>query len=213
MPPLPPVAGVIKAELLWTQSGAPAANIFHIGYSTSPPSSADLASLAARFGGCITTLGWPLINMLSPEVELVEVICTDLSSDSSNIGSASTHTAGSDDHPVISAGSAFLVNWLITRRYRGGHPRTYWPAPTSEFLSSQTTWSSGCLSDMATSMTAFLANLNGQTFGSLVTTQVGAVSYRTGDAPRVTPIFEPFVGYTLNGLVATQRRRIRSSSY
>jgi len=213
MPARPPIANVIKVEYLWTQSGAPAANVLHLGYSSAPPSSTDLGSLANSFAA-LWSVNVPLMSTYCPPNTILdEVVCTDLSSDSSAIGSYVDGSAGSSVGQPLSAGSAFLVNWLITRRYRGGHPRTYWPAWTSNLIQTSTAWYAGTVSEMAEKMTALRSLVEHQTIGALTTTTLGAVSYYTGNSPRVAPIFESFVGFRVNGLVATQRRRIRSSSF
>lgn len=210
MAPRPPVANVIKVEILWTQGSIPAANVLHCGYSSAPPSAEDLATLAAAVQ---TTLKDQLQASYGGQTVQTEVICTDLSTDSGYVGSASTPWTGSDtESQFISAGSAFLTNWEISRRYRGGKPRTYWPAVTSEAMETQSTWGSTIIGVFNTAMAALQATFVA-TYGSLVCSGIGCVSYRSDNSARVDPVYEPFTGFSHATLVRSQRRRITASSF
>ena len=210
MAPRPPVAGVIKVEILWTQGGIPAANILHAGYLSDPPSAADLATFAAAVQA---NLKANMQDLYGGQTVQTEVICTDLSSDSGYVGSASTPWTGSDvESQFLSAGTAFLTNWEISRRYRGGKPRTYWPAFTSEALETQSTWGSGIVTSLNDAM-ASLTGVFNDTYGALVLDGPGTVSYRSDNSARVDPVYEGFTGFSHGTLVRTQRRRITASSF
>lgn len=210
MPARPPVAGVIRSEWLWTQSGVPAANVLHIGYSSAPPSVTDLTTLATDLQNFISSY---LLAYVPVATIQTEVINTDLSSDTANVGVSSTPTAGAMAGSELSAQASLMINFTISRRYRGGKPRIYLPAGTSPGLATQSTWSSTYRYDLGLAWASMKSHVEGQTFGSLITTSFGCVSYRTGGAARVVPIFEPFVGYAINGVVRTQRRRLTASSF
>jgi len=186
------------------------ANILHIGYSSAPPVAADLSSLAAAVQ---TSLDTNLHTLYCAELTQTEVIATDLSSDSAAVGSASVPWSGYVGTGFVSAGSAILVNWSIGRRYRGGKPRTYWPALPAVDLETPSTWSDGTVAAIVAAMTGFKADIEAHTFGDLVTTSLGCVSYRSGNLARVDPVFEPFTSFSVGTLVRSQRRRITASSF
>jgi len=210
MPARPSIANVIRIEVLWTQGGIPAANVLHLGYSSDPPAAADLAALAHQV---IEELKSGLQAYYTDDTTCTEVICTDLSSDSANVGSDSTAWTGTSEGVPVSAGSAFMVNWQQTRRYRGGKPRTYWPGFPANDLQTPSTWAVGAIGYMTAAITLFLANVQAFTHGSLVCTVLGCVSYVNGGEARVAPVWEPFTGFAVSGLIRTQRRRITASSF
>jgi len=206
----PPIANVIKMEWTWTCSGVPLANILHVGYSSAPPIPGDLVDMAGQAGVEIADF---YLTALNPDYVLVEVICTDLSSDTGNVGSFSSGVAGSNSDPPISAGSSLMVNWQIARRYRGGKPRTYLPPMTSYRLATPSTWDETALSETSTFITNLRSAMEHTTYGDLVLTTLGAVSYVNAHVARVDPVFYPFTGFAIGNLVRTQRRRINSSTF
>ena len=159
------------------------ANILHIGYSSAPPVAADLSSLAAAVQ---TSLDTNLHTLYCAELTQTEVIATDLSSDSAAVGSASVPWSGYVGTGFVSAGSAILT---------------------------PSTWSDGTVAAIVAAMTGFKADIEAHTFGDLVTTSLGCVSYRSGNLARVDPIFEPFTSFSVGTLVRSQRRRITASSF
>lgn len=197
-------------EFTWAQSGIPCANVMHIGYSGDPPVVADLNSFATTVFDALVSY---VIAYISHDTQLQNVILTDLSSDSAAVGENPGSTDCTFSGDPISAGSATLLNFTILRRYRGGKPRLYLPAPGTAALETQSTWTSDFISGISGGWTSFLAHVQGITTGAFVTTTLGCVSYRNADAARVTPIFEPFVGFAVNGVVRSQRRRITASSF
>ncbi len=210
MAPRPPIEHVVKVEVLWTQSAVHAANILHCGYTSSPPAASDLASLASAVH---LSLKAHMQAWYTPDTICTEVICTDLSSDTGNVGSDGTGWAGTSEGDPLSAGSAVLVNWQQARRYRGGKPRTYWPAGPSSILETASSLTSDAITVITNSMNALNYAVDGQEFGALITTVLGCVSYTDGKAPRVAPVWEPFTGFSVGTLIRTQRRRITASSF
>lgn len=210
MAPLPVVPGAIKIEFLWSQEGLPAANVLHASYSSDPPSSGDLQTFAAALGGLFST---DIRSLYTTDTELVAVQCTDLSSDSGGVGLASIGITGTVVGAPCTAQACILTSWKILRRYRGGHPRTYWPAPCIAQISTVNSWYAACTDAFTTFAGDLQAACLVVSYGALDVTDLGTVSYVDSGAPRVDPIFEPFVGASTDSLVRTQRRRLTSSSY
>lgn len=211
MPPLPVVPGAIKVEFLWTQAGVPAANVLHIGYTGGPPVTSDLVSLGEQ----LNTDFWPsdMSALFSTATTFVGFRCTDLSSSTGAVGEFADGSTGTDELGDNPAQACMLVNFGITRRYRGGHPRMYLPALGRNALATPSTWSTAAVSAATTVISAMLADMVSHTFGSIVTTGFVCVSYIDAGAPRVDPLVEPITAGVVSGLMATQRRRVRASSY
>jgi hypothetical protein len=211
MPALPPVAGALKFEFLWNQGGLPAANVFHWGYTGDPPSSDTLVTIATNAANSF----WieELRADYSTVTTFIGVRVTDLSSDTGAVGEYDVSTAGLDGADALPAQCCVLLNFAITRRYRGGHPRMYLPPASRTWQGEINTWNAELLPVISTAWTSLTSELNGTTIDSTdLTTQV-CVSYRDGDAPRVDPLVEPVTGFVVSGMIRTQRRRLTASSY
>jgi hypothetical protein len=211
VPPLPVVPGVTKHEFLWTQAGIPAANVFHSAYTGGPPDTSDLEALATA----INTDWWasPQRADYPSTTVFVGHRITDLSSDSGAVGEVAVGTPGTAEDDPISAQACVLINHTIARRYRGGHPRTYFPPPAWGGLATPSTWDAGIISDFTAAWLDIVGALTGFSSGTTDWTGVVSVSYRTANAPRVDPVVDPIVGSSVNGRVCTQRRRLTASSY
>lgn len=211
MPRNPIVPMVVKVEFLWSQSGVPAANVLHAQYTGGPPAAADLEAIA----NLIAAAFWqdPIIADYPTTTTFVGVRLTDLNSDT---GAEGEHAVGAPGDAVdgpLSAQACLMVNLDIARRYRGGHPRVYFPPCALGALATPNTWDSGVVSDFNGAMVLLNAAFNAA--GSGGTTLSGWVcpSFRTGNAWRVDNLVEPVAGWSVNGAVKTQRRRLSASSY
>jgi hypothetical protein len=211
VPRNPLVAKTVKVEFLWSQAGVPAANVLHALYTGGPPSSSDLAAIA----NLIAAAFWvdPIIADYPTSTTFVGVRLTDLDSDTGADGEHAVGAPGDAGDGPLSAQACLMVNLVIARRYRGGHPRVYFPPPALGVLASPGTWSSAVISDFNGAMTLLNAAFNDA--GSGGTTLAGWVcpSFKTGNAWRVTNLVEPVTGWSVNGAVKTQRRRLTASSY
>jgi hypothetical protein len=211
VPALPPVPNVIKWELLFTQAGVPGACIFHSAFTGGSPSGSDLQGFGNQGWAALDTAGF-LTNYTADTV-FVGFKLTDLTTASSAVGEYPIGLAGTYDGPASPAQACVLANYEIVRRYRGGHPRTYFPPPAAVYLLSPSEWTAGEVTAVGDYVTALFNVFNTASEG---TTDLGGpvcVSYRTGNAPRVAPLVEPVTGFVVSPILATQRRRIRASSY
>jgi hypothetical protein len=211
MTPLPAVPGVIKVEWLWSQDGIPAANVLHVGYSGGPPVSGDLNTLATAL-----VAGWwtgPTAELWSSETTFMGMRLTDLSSDTGAVGEEPVEDPGTNTEGVMPAQACTLINFQIVRRYRGGHPRMYLPAPAFGFQDGPAAWLSTYLTAVTTAFGGYVAATGVATAGDTDLTGPVNVSYVSGGDVRVDPVVDSITGFSVNGVVATQRRRIRASSY
>jgi len=211
VPALPNVPNVLKIELLWTQAGIPCANVLHCSYSGDAPSASDCTSIGGGIAEAFWVVG--LYEGYPTSTELVGVRVTDLTTSSSATGEFPVSTSGTYEGGELPAQAAVLVNYQILRRYRGGHPRTYYPPPNQSLLSGPSEWGSTILTELNGQVESLFEYLSTTTVDATELTGQVCVSYMDARVPRVDPLVEPIVGYVVSPIMATQRRRIRASSY
>jgi hypothetical protein len=210
MPPRPPLANTMRIEVNWTSDGPAVAH--NIGYAlfgtsvdlTDPTTQTDLGNnLMAAWAGS----GLPA--QLSEHWRMTSVTCSD-NSGGSDTSSLSTHAAvaGTDSSLALPPQCAVVASWQIAARYRGGKPRWYIPGVPASALTAS--YGAGFLSSWQTATeTAMKAFYSAFQLGTANTHEYtwGTISYVTGDAPRVTPLFRFFTGVQLHGRLDSQRRR------
>lgn len=210
MAPLPAVPQVLRVQIQGNSGEATPItwqNILHFAYSGSAPSNATCTTIANHIA---TEWG----THMSPEQvsntaqNLVQVV--DLTSDISGTGADFTVNVGSRGDDELPANVAYLVTYPVNRRYRGGHPRTYlYVLGISDFLDAAH-WSDAATAEVQTHWAAFLNAIVGYSSGGCTISNLVNVSYRSGDAVRVTPVVDILSTSTMIGQqqMASQRRRI-----
>jgi hypothetical protein len=219
---LPAVANVIRAQFVYAYgSDANAQVALHLAYSdASPPDQAHMTTLA-------TNLHTNYVTNLKPlhvtSCVLHQIILTDLSSASGAVGVWSGSEAGTRSalNPV-SAETCLLINFKVARRYKGGHPRTYWPFGNGADLQDPQNWTSSFVTACQTGFDAMLTYLKGLS-GPPVITGLCNVRYWSGstwhqktngdwyEKPNPIsggPTSEPVVSDLVNVKPASQRRRM-----
>lgn len=207
MPARPFVANVCKCVFSGTISAHNFAIVTHFQYSGTAPTAAQLNTLAADFNSSWASDMSPL---LVSNTILTAVTITDLASSLGAQGVAATARTGSNGGTTIGGNTSVLVNYPSSIRYRGGHPRSYLPAPPESELASASTISTGAQTSYTTAWNFVLSNMFGVSIGTFTTAGQCAVSYVTAGAPRVTPVVMPISqsAITVELQLASQRRRI-----
>ncbi len=211
MPPRPVVPDVIKVEFLWSQDGLPAANVKYVLYSGTAPTAGACSAIANVLGTAFWTTD--IQEGYATGTELTAVKVTDLASDTGAEGSYAGGWVGTQEGDSCPAGTCVLVNHVIGRRYRGGHPRTYYPAPGLEQMATPATWTDSTVTNWGAAEAAYA--LAASTFSESGCDGVYNVnvSYETAGAPRVDPVVDQITGSVVSGTIRTQRRRYTASSY
>jgi hypothetical protein len=210
VPPLPPVADVFRWEMLGTYEDAHWANVFHVGYSfTGVPTQTDIDNVNEALKDVFDT---NITALMTAACASTQSILTDLTS-STGLRSEVTETvAGSvTTGNQLPASMAIGVSWPIARRYRGGHPRSYFVASTDTYAraASSKLISTGGIASWEAGALGLFSGVPGAVSGAYLSLALGAVSYRTANAPRVTPLWEPFTGTgVVHPRFDTQRRRL-----
>jgi hypothetical protein len=209
MPPLHPfipVPGVARIALEGNQAGRPFANIFHVQYTGAAPTAPNLLTWVDVWFESVTGT---LAGVAHTTATYTGATITDLSSlTGAQVSTAASPVPGGLAGDTIPSNSAGLINYNSSFRYRGGHPRSYLVAGVQTSLLNPNTWTdafTGNLNDCSDSIRAAAA-VPGTGFDA---TGPCAVSYRSADAYRVTPLVMPIATGVASSGIATMRRRMR----
>lgn len=217
--PLPVVPNVLNAQLLWTTAGP---KTLYTGlkfrYSGGPPSATDATSFASDIYTAMATQN----TYWSSDIDLSEVIVTDLSSTSGAQGHQSSSTAGGRTPGGLDNGTAVVIDYFILRRYRGGKPRSYLPFGVGSDLTSRVEWDPAFIAAVEGALSTFFSAVIGLTHGTTTITDHVNVSYYSGftvvtspttgrsrNVPtrRTTPLVDTITGFTGSLKPGSQRRR------
>lgn len=220
MPALPPVADVLRVTLKHTISADhDVLNRFHLAYTGTAPTNAQCATFAADVRGAWVA---HLQSEVIGQVELTETEVVDLTSPAAGIGAyvgADSGGAGGGSNP---AANCVVIQGLIARRYRGGHPRLYFSYFGTGQLSGPQTWDPTYLGPFLTAWEAFQTAVQALTWATASITSAVNVSYfegftnftfpsgRVKAIPKLRvggPITDVITGWGANPNVASQRRR------
>jgi hypothetical protein len=192
---------------------------FFMKYTGGPPSNADCAALAASI---IASWGAHLIGFHTTDRMLDSVSVTDLTSSTAGEATTAAGTAGTEGGGKLPADVCLLEQLEVGRRFRGGHPRKYWPMGSDTNLADAQKWDATWLGTVLVALDAFYAAFAGSTFGS--TTLVGGVnvSYYSGftvhtgttgrarniSTVRLAPVLDTVLARNVAQGIASQRKRL-----
>jgi hypothetical protein len=179
----------------------------HYSYTGGPPSAADLAGLCTGLNNAY--LGQQE-GLVATQTILHEIRATDLKGDTGAEAVVPTTKPGTAVGNQQGAQVAFVLKLHVAHRYRGGHPRAYFPGGPDDQRQDSQNWTAGYVTNAANYWGAFLGAPVNQTYGQTSITNQVAISYYSGHQLRPTPLIMPIV--TRSGLarLGTQRRRLRN---
>jgi len=221
MPALPSVPTVIRAGYRFGQSAGEALGkvALHYAFTGGPPSVSDLIAMANTMQ---TAVGSHLAPLTPSSITWEDVELTDLTSSTSADGTStgSTHVGSrSGNTPPLSV--CCMTRYQISRRYRGGHPRTYWPIGTEADFGTILDWSSSFITAVDAGIPALITACLAATSGSTSLTDLVNVSYFHGSTPftepsgrvrniatlRTTPVVDVISYGFAQSFYASQRKR------
>lgn len=226
MPALPPHPGVLEVLVQWLLgSDADVSTKTHYEYSGTAPSNATCVALAHSIHTLAVT---NLIPLCSGAVSLTGVKVTDLTTSSSGVGDYPTTVVGTrGGPPYLAAETAALWNQGISRRYRGGKPRCYWPFGVPSDLTSPQAWLAASITDFEVGLNAWFGGVealssSGTVLGALCaisnyegfTSVTNPITGRTRDVPKVRAVAIPpdqIATVAINPKPGSQRRRQQHS--
>lgn len=220
MPALPNVPNVVRLEHLFHLDEDTRAKVRSFWrYVTGPPTQAELDTAVIAVKLAFST---NMPSVLHNAWSMAETILTDLSSPSAPVSSLGGSVAGALAGERLTAAACLLQSNEIARRFRGGHPREYWPLGNADHTADSQTWTdafvTSCTTDLGLYETAVKAALAvfGGTVGKV------AVSYHQGNTVfigptgrarnisnvRATPIVDTILSTKVQKGIASQRRRL-----
>lgn len=205
MPPLPPASACLKVVFEGTNTPTVPWNcIIHSKYSGTAPTTADLNAFCTSLGTVWNNNIAPLCGL---GVELTKVTATDLSSQTSPSGEATMAHAGTRTGSALGGQVCLVSSWAAPLRYRGGHPRNYWPGGTGADIADLRSWSTTSLTAFQAGFQAFLTAFNATNVGTSPQAMV-LLSYKSGKVFRPTPLPVNIAGVVVHPRLDTQRRRL-----
>jgi hypothetical protein len=205
-PPIPPLHA--KVDLGGTFFGHAWHNIFYLALAGTGIATSDCNTLAGTIN---TQWGTQFKPQVPSDVVLTNVRLVYVPSVGNEIlGISTTGQTGSYATAAIQdAAISYILNWNVNKYYRGGHPRWYLPGVNTGTIGTGSSVGAGMRTSLGTAMTSFLNAINAATTTNITSVQMGTVSFQSAGAWRNPPQFWPFVSGSVNGIIGTQRRRIR----
>ncbi len=221
MAPLPNVPSVIRTALKGSAGGG---EKWLTRFYSSYPGGAPNASQMATFNnGIIAAFESRLQFYMSSNKTLDSVESTDLTSSSATQLETSAGVAGTSSGVALPLMACVVASYGIARRYRGGHPRGYWPIGVQGDLATSGEWSTASLAIFTGEIGSFFNDVHSIIWGVSEITQHVNVSYYEGftvvidpvtgrarNVPKLrvpSPLIDNVVSVVARPIVGTQRRR------
>lgn len=207
MPPLPFAPNCLKVRHIGTIGPGEFGMIHHFRHShAGDVTDVEASTIATDFS---TNWNTNIVGLFSNQVILKQVVVEGLNSGTDGEGAWGGAIPGTGAAGTMSAAVAVLEKDTIGRRYRGGHPRHYWPAPSEGNLADPTHLTDAYVAFFQAQLDAWV----GQALVDIGTVLTGTadfvnVSYYTAHALRPVPVIDSITGWSIEKMVATQRRRV-----
>jgi len=170
------------------------------------------------FNAFTTALGSRTANNVTHDT----VTSVDLGS-STGVSSIYTHTpvSGTGSAPLEPSSACLVVQNRIAARYRGGHPRTFWPAIDSNNMVDEAHWNSVQVTGYVTAVTTFISTVVSASYtggATLLQHVIPRYTYTITNDPVHHKYLRERTGllsvdtvqsYVGNTIIGSQRRRLR----
>ena len=202
---LPNAVGIAKIIVKQTQASVNVFNVLHAQTADlSPWQPAGLTALAAAVRGSWVTNVLPLQH---GTITLTDVQCVDLSSDTGFDAVATGNNVGTATGTALSSNAAICWSWKISRRYRGGHPRTYIGGLTTNQILNPNTLVAATVTSHQAAAAALRAAINGVSTPTGTALQCVVHYYRAKTVLPV-PLVSLVNSVSVDTRVDSQRRRL-----
>lgn len=212
MPALEPVPGVAKVTFRGSFGVATWANILHIARPGEASGIDPAAWTAAEATGAAAIMRARWAARFAPQVNvsvtLTSTEVVDLTDDEGEVGSDLTNVSGTLAGTQCPAQVSCCVSWREALHYRGGHPRTYLPPPTTSQLSSGTLWTTAYQSAVETAMNAVITDLAAASGTFPDGLKLVAVHRTRAHATLQPPLVKIITAAVVDNRIDTQRRRL-----
>ena len=221
MPALPSIPNIIRAGFRFGNDSTTqiAGVALHYAYTGGPPVVSDVAAVALALKGAFGTHVAP---QMSHHYGLDEVVVTDLSSPTgATAGDGTATVPGTLSGSTLQAGTSLVAHYDISRRYRGGHPKSFWPLGDEDQLGTIADWNSTFVSNVSAALAAFETAALLISSGTTSLAHQVNVSYFHGSTPftlpggrvrniptlRTTPLVDQITFGFAAPYIGSQRRR------
>lgn len=212
MPPLPTIPGVVRYKHNYVNEDASAYMIRYFSYTGS--GAIDSGELEAFLDETVMNVDIfaPFVGASIGSEHGALTTLEDLSSDTGAEYSMTQDWTGTNTGTALPASAAVCVSEEITRRYRGGHPRTYMMVGSASdyATSSIKMWQAAFLSNIQAGWDAWMADFP-FTVGSRTWNPVNVSYWETVAGERVlraTPQVDLITSMIARDRVCSQRRRL-----
>lgn len=177
-------SGTINSTVPWLSR-------LFLQYTGTAPTAAQLTT----FNTALNT-AWTgnLKGLCGSEIVLTEIESTDLTSALAAQAVTGVSNAGNRSGGLVPSSACVVTSYEIARRYRGGHPRGYWPFGTDTDVSTELVWAAGLLTSVNTDLPAFIAAAAAAVWSGGGTISQVNVSYYHG----FTVVTDPVTGRARN---------------
>lgn len=204
MPRLPDVPQVLRVGFSGTINTSPFMVGVHLQYTGASLDTTGLNAMCSTWAGLWDTA---FKNMYPNGTALRTVEAWDLTSPAGAYGSANTNFAGTLVGGGLANSAALCISWKVNYRWRGGHPRSYLPPPTSAETSGGNKWSVAFQSTAQTQARLFRTSMNASASGG-TTFKMVCVKYYEDKQLLVTPKVLLIADALVHDRIDTQRRRL-----
>lgn len=205
MPPLPVVPSVVKIIVKQSLASVSVYNVLH-AYESSGSfwTTIDMQALANAVRSSWVTNVLPLQHSA---LTLGDVQVVDLSSETGGEATATGTSLGTAAGAASPANACVCWSWKISRRYRGGHPRTYIAGLATGNVLNANSITPTHRTAHATAAAALRTAINAvsTTTGNA---QLCTVHYRRANAQLAIPLVSVINSVSVDDRIDSQRRRL-----
>jgi len=206
--PAPP-AGTARVAISGTTLGHSWVNVFYLQLThTSAVTVNDLQTIADG----ISTAWAAHSGSFDTECVLTGVDVTFIPTSGTELRYVGSYShAGTSTVTALKDVSAnFVVDYVISDYYRGGHPRSYLSGVPVDATTDGANLTSAYQSGIVTNWNAIRNAINALTSTNITGTQMGTVRFSSGHSWLTPPRFVPFTSVKIGkrGKIGSQRRRI-----
>lgn len=208
--PAPPV-GSARVAITGTIFGHRCINVFYLNLTGASIVTSDLNTLASAIA---TEWNTQIVGNQTADYTLTQVEVRYIPSAGNELIGVATvsHAGGLAVTTIQDASACIVIDWKITARYRGGHPRSYIAGVAASSVTSGSALTGGQPTNLATAAGTVLTYLNGYTAGNITGSTMGTVHFQSANAWLSPPVFRPYTAAALGKQqkLGSQRRRILS---
>lgn len=219
MPALPDVPKVLRVALSGNRTGNVWLSRFYIQYTGTAPTVSDLAAFDTAVDTAVAT---DLVPLMDVDSRTTQIETIDLSSPTSAVDIKTVFRQGTRSGNTLPSQICAVQSYEIARRYRGGHPRGYWPIGTATDVLSNVDWIGASVTAFDNGLDAMFTAIFAAGWSGAGTLSHVNVSYYKGftvvtnpitgrarNVPtlRVAPVIDAITSTQVRQSFGTQRRR------